>query len=608
MHQRNRIGKVGLVCLIGTLAIGPAQADITWDGSDSASWGAGGNWVDDVAPGAGDVAVFNSAAYVNQPQLDADTVHEVLGLNLGGPSAAALVISTTSSAYGDQLVNGAVPNNSSTIVLDSTADVVVGQRVSGTRIGTNTFVTAINGNEITLSRPTTGGTLNDNTQLTFYSSLRIGSEGVTVAAGTTGIQDIAATVVLNGNQTWTNNATLTNALRISGGIYLGNHTLTLSGVAGSSINLPLSGALNGEGSLIIDTEGSVSFGQGTGGRPLNTFSGGVTLESGTLVLSGGNAGGTGVAGALGTGVLTINGGQINGAGNIASYPLTISGQVWNADWTYLSSRNLNMGTGDITLGTAAGTTRTVTVNSGGTDVVTLGGGIHNGTTATNFTKAGGGEIHLQGVSTYTGATTIAAGNLKLDGAGSIANSHTINVVGGATFDVSTVTGGFNLANGQTLMGTGTVIGDVTVASGATLAPGASAGTLVFTSSVLLQDGSSLSFELNGADQTVGGGINDLINGVVDLTLAGTLNVSELVAGSFLTAEAGDTWRLFNYSGTLTDDGITLGSTPALSSGLFLGLDTATAGEVNLVVLIPEPASLMLLAAGGLLLMPTRQRA
>ena len=93
-------------------------------------------------------------------------------------------------------------------------------------------------------------------------------------------------------------------------------------------------------------------------------------------------------------------------------------------------------------------------------------------------------------------------------------------------------------------------------------------------------------------------MNDLLT-TGTLTLAGTLNVTETTAGSFLGAAWGSSWRLIDYSGTLTDEGFVLGTMPNLAAGMNFVLDTSIAGQVNLVV-IPEPAaSVMLLAGAGI---------
>jgi fibronectin-binding autotransporter adhesin len=198
-------------------------------------------------------------------------------------------------------------------------------------------------------------------------------------------------------------------------------------------------------------------------------------------------------------------------------------------------------------------------------------------------------VILGAANTYTGNTTISTGTLKLGAAGSIANSGTISVASGAVFDTTGVSGGFSVAAAQWLQGSGAVLGSV--AAQGTISPGlsGSVGTLSFANALALDSGSILSYELNGANTTAGGSVNDLSAVTGNLTLDGTLNVSEIGVGSFLTATAGNTWRLFTYAGTLTNNGLSLGSTPTLSSGLTLAVDTSTPNEVNLIV-VPEPAS------------------
>jgi fibronectin-binding autotransporter adhesin len=253
-------------------------------------------------------------------------------------------------------------------------------------------------------------------------------------------------------------------------------------------------------------------------------------------------------------------------------------------------------------GSLAGNLTVDTSQGGGNAVANvLLNGVFSG--AGGLVKAGtgtSGRLVLGGANTYTGNTTISTGTLRLGAGGSIATSGTISVASGAWFDTSLVPSGFSLASAQWLMGSGTVLGDVS--SLGTIAPGlsGSAGTLSFANALALDSGSILSYGLNGTNTTSGGGINDLAAVAGNLSLDGTLNVSEIGLGSFLTATQGDTWRLFTYSGTLTDNGLSLGAVPTLSSGLTLAVDTSTANEVNLIV-VPEPAVAVSAMAGiGLL--------
>ncbi len=205
-----------------------------------------------------------------------------------------------------------------------------------------------------------------------------------------------------------------------------------------------------------------------------------------------------------------------------------------------------------------------------------------------------------GIDVLSGTTLTYAGNITTAGN---TGSNTLNKTGGGTLllnGASALNGIINVVGG-TLGGSGSVAASVNVGAGAILAPGTSPGTFTINNSLSLDAASSLSYELVGNNLTVGGGVNDLTTGITNLVLDGTLNVAELGAGTFLSAVAGDKWRLFNYSGTLTDNGLNLGSMPTLSTGFF-AIDTSTTGQVNLIVAVPEPTSLLAIGAvAGLVL-------
>ena len=115
--------------------------------------------------------------------------------------------------------------------------------------------------------------------------------------------------------------------------------------------------------------------------------------------------------------------------------------------------------------------------------------------------------------------------------------------------------------------------------------------------LLTLDGATqLNYSLLASDTTVGGGINDLVTGVTNLTLTGVLNVAGI--GDWTAVAPGTSWRLFDYSGSLTGSSLTLGSMPTLTAGYSFVIDTSTTGQVNLSV-VPEPAALATIGIGGL---------
>ena len=210
-------------------------------------------------------------------------------------------------------------------------------------------------------------------------------------------------------------------------------------------------------------------------------------------------------------------------------------------------------------------------NTGGN---TIAGTIaNNSVTGTiGLSKQGSGTWILSGANTYTGLTSVEAGMLFVNG--------------------SLGSGDVSVASAAMLGGSGTIGGAVTVLGGGIVSPGNSPGTLTVNNAFTLADTSIMNFELNPADTTVGGVINDLITGVTNLTLDGVLEVSG--AGTWTTIPDQTKWRLFNYTGTLTNNALTLGTTPTLGSGQSFEIDTSTVGQVNLIV-VPEPSTFVMVA-------------
>lgn len=171
-----------------------------------------------------------------------------------------------------------------------------------------------------------------------------------------------------------------------------------------------------------------------------------------------------------------------------------------------------------------------------------------------LTKRGQGTLNLWGADTYAGGTQVEAGTLRVNGS----NNSAITVLDGAT-----------------LGGTGVVNGAVSIQGGGHLAPGASAGTLT-VGSLTLAPTAQLDYELRPAG-TIGGGVNDLINVGGSLVLDGNLHVQGLPG--FGTG----VYRLINYGGNFTDNVLDIGSVPAGFVSTDFVVQTAVAGQVNLMV-------------------------
>jgi autotransporter-associated beta strand protein len=179
-----------------------------------------------------------------------------------------------------------------------------------------------------------------------------------------------------------------------------------------------------------------------------------------------------------------------------------------------------------------------------------------------LTKTGTGTFTLTGTSGYTGATTVSAGGLLVNG--SIASNVTVS-------------------SGSTLGGSGTT-GTATVSGGGSLTPGTSPGILN-TGSLSLAGGSSYNIEVGG--NTPGSYDQDNVTGGVGLGGA-TLNLSAL--GGYVP-QAGDQYVLVSNDGSDAVNGTFAGlaegavvSSNFLGSGLTASI-TYQGGDGNDVVLV-----------------------
>lgn len=402
---------------------------------------------------------------------------------------------------------------------------------------------------------------------------------VTISANTTGVnfaKSGANTLTLTGANTPTTTTVSSGRLQVGNGGITGSITGDISNSGTFGVNrsndVTLSGSVTGGGVFIKDGAGTLTLSSAN-----NAFTGNTLVNNGTLEVAsiGSSAASIFLSDNnenasfryVGTVSSTLNR-QVQ-VGNVASG--TGSGAILSDGAGTLTFNNTSFSN---TFGGAAAA-RTLILGGSNTGANTIAGTIADNSVlgTIGVVKNGVGTWVLGGNNTYTGPTSIDAGKLVVNG--------------------TLGSGAVAVASAATLGGSGVIGGAVTVLGGGIVAPGNSPGTLTVNNAFVLAGTSLLSYELNAQDTTVGGGINDLIAGVTNLTLDGTLDIAG--SGNWTTVADQTKWRLFNYSGTLTDNGLSIGTAPTLAGGQSFLIDTATLGQVNLVI-VPEPSTLAMLVA------------
>jgi len=488
-----------------------------------------------------------------------------------------------------------------TLHLDKTGVVAIAGDLAITGIGAsvdlraNDQIAATAGNVVTIG---TSGTLNLNgfTDSIQDLSMEAGA-GVTTLTGQLGIV----------GQVTTGGGSTSASATIAGNLILiaSSRTFTIADTAGVNLDLNVSAAIGqnvaGVG-LIKEGAGTLGF----TGSAANTYAGTTVVNAGVLLLQKG-----GTDGAI-QGDLTVNSGGIArlAAGNqilaaVGNQVLVDGGQFDLAGFSD-TIQDLALTGGSVTTGagtlTVAGTVSSLSSMVSGT----ISGNLNLNAGTRTFTVADGGAADDLAISAL-----VSNGGLMKDGPGLLLLSRSAGngyaggtIIEDGTLRVSNTSGSATGTNtvvvnsGGTLAGAGIVTGAVSINSGGALAPGAGIGTLL-TGALSLNANSTSRFELS-LPGVVGGSTNDLVTVNGALTLDGLLVVTEL-AGF-----ANGTYRLFNYSGSLTNGGLNLEAS-FLSAHPGSAIDTNTAGQVRLVV-VPEPGATFLVSLGATVLFLRRRRA
>jgi len=568
-----------------------------------------------VKDGAGTMVLAGTNVFTGVTQVNAGTVSVSADANVG---AGGVVLNGGAlQITGSTLFSTAKPINltaASTIEVTNTA----GAELTGTDTlrGAGELVKTGAG---TLLVNSTGNTFTGRVKLD-SGTIRLGSEALIKGAnnlhnnwGGGGTYDIngndESVIALGGNLTLTNSSSTAATFTIAGG---GNWDY--GGLISGNLAIRKTG-----GNWQRFTRGS-------------TYTGGTTVDGGTLYVRGANNG----VSTVGTGTLTINAGgtvtceshNVFGHTNDANIPaIVINGGTLNPS-EYIHVKTIDMTGGTIALHNSAGgsgldwqhganaltthadaNSATVAAKMTLTRLLTVS--VEDGAAADDLvvsgtmvgpaglTKLGDGRMVASGANSYAGPTTIAAGTLALGHATSnntIANSPVIDVHEGALFDVSGLAGADDLilAGGQMLKGNGTVIGNLTSSAASSVAPGASPGRLSIQGDFTQQSGGLLAIEIEGQTRQSEYDWLDVTSGGTAV-LDGTLSV--LVGGGF-TPSDGDTFNVLTAAG-----GIELGPNFMITGG---GLAADHSWRYRLVtdsllgvpalqleVYVPEPSSLAL---------------
>ena len=316
------------------------------------------------------------------------------------------------------------------------------------------------------------------------TSSAIGTGTLALNGGTLSSGDTTARTILNaltiGGDVTLGNAN-TGALTFSADADLGGATRTLN--TGNGSGATFTGIVS-NGGIIKNGNGTLIIGSGN-----STYSGGTTLNAGTLSFGTAKTGSVGniTSSSLGTGSLTLNGGTLTASSNAARSILnavTVGGDVTFGDG--VSNAILNFAAG-IDLG---GATRTLTIV---TSSVTFSGVVANG----GLTTAGN-TLVLTVANTYTGATTINSGTLQIgsggtggsiDSTSSVTNNGALIYNRNNSFSASYAIGGTGTLEKQgngtlTLTGSNGYTGATTITAGTLqVGAGTDAGSIANTSAI-----------------------------------------------------------------------------------------------------------------------------
>lgn len=378
----------------------------------------------------------------------------------------------------------------------------------------------------------------------------IGGAGV-LRIGATASSPLNGTVTLQGVNTYTGGTVIEapHTLRVSASGTLGSAagSLSFSNTVGRGYGtLNLNGAnltvgnLKGLGGTIQNSSASTTsvLAIGTGNASGGVFAGTISNGLGTLALVKTGAGTLTLAGTNAwTGGTTIDAGALQ-LGDGATRNSSLAGNITNSG-TLIFANPLALTFSNSVSGPGA------------------------------LIKSAAGVLTLSGANSYAGKTTISAGTLALTDSSDISSSAAVEILVGATLDVSgRGDHKFILGSSQVLSGGGIIEGTLDAVAGSTVKPGLSVGTLTVSENATFAG--LLLMELNRTNSQN----CDQLNIAASIAASGTLTVTNI--GPAL--QAGDTFQLFNAPVI----GFAVVNLPELAPGLLWADHLATDGSLAVV--------------------------
>ncbi len=351
----------------------------------------------------------------------ANNFHDIRNLNITTLSA---------NLWSGTAANGLWGTNSNwnpTVVPTAGADVLF----DNTYVSTNqTIDTGANRNVRSLTFDAANNfTLNNNT-FTFDNQGVPGFSGFAVSqTHGNGTNTINSNLSLANSIFVRNNAT--GALVLNGNISAGANSIALDG---TGTNTALNGIISGTGASVIKNDSGVAALAGA-----NAYTGGTTINNGTLNANNTTALGSGAVTLAGGALASTNGSAVNNALALTASSglanVTTSGTLTQTGGSYTVFMNGATQSGNVNLSNNnTGRTLTVQVDSAAS---TINGVIANGGTgAGNLIKTGAETLTLGGANTYTGTTTITGGTLQLGGNDRLADGSALSIGAAGTFNLN----------------------------------------------------------------------------------------------------------------------------------------------------------------------------